>query len=426
MEVPSQEANVELEDVAMNLPVHVLPVPVVKPSSLAGRWLLLVQSDSDMNVPLASREQLESSGFDLNLSRVYSSQLNGLEPCEYVTVAQSYIHREEARYWARQLERLGVASSVQYAGSIAPLDGELEERCQRELDEVSRVCPEEFRWLTTAGTTTWMELDPAPQVENLETWGDLGIHDQVAWWRADVPEGVDVSGVAVGDSWRAYGADGEVQTCRITGFDLLARGVPHHDRESTNETLPTCGEAVLYARTDCKGAPVWAQPASRSTPDRYRALPDERVSPTVLAQTMVRLTDSLGYRLARSRGEAQAREERQLLQESSEVQVWERQDGQRVLLVRSTLKTQDGMRTCDERVVNAVVVGIVGMDGQVLSEFREGRGAVLDVVDFDEGGRLSVVQEVWPREQWLFNGRGEARCRAKLGYCDSPCGEVSK
>ena len=171
---------------------------------------------------------------------------------------------------------------------------------------------------------------------------------------------------------------------------------------------------------------MWAQPASRSTPDRYRALPDERVSPTVLAQTMVRLTDSLGYRLARSRGEAQAREERQLLQESSEVQVWERQDGQRVLLVRSTLKTQDGMRTCDERVVNSVVVGIVGMDGQVLSEFREGRGAVLDVVDFDEGGRLSVVQEVWPREQWLFNGRGEARCRAKLGYCDSPCGEVSK
>ena len=198
--------------------------------------------------------------------------------------------------------------------------------------------------------------------------------------------------------------------------------MPHHDRPSEEASQPTCGEPVLYARTDCNGAPVWAHPEDQQLPSRYRVLRDERVSPTVLAQTMVRLTDSLGYKLSRSRGEAQAREERQLLQESTEVQVLQRQDGERALLVRSTLKTQEGDRTCDDRTVHSVIVGVVDMEGQILSDFREGGGEVLDVVERGEEGRLAVLEEVWPGDRWLFDGRGDAMCRAKLGYCDSPCG----
>ena len=425
IQMPEQVAAMELDEVALELPVYMLPVPIAKPESLAGRWLLVVQSDADASAPLKVRKDLKDSRFEIDFIRVYSSYLDGLEPCRFVTVAQSYSYREEARYWSRQMERLGIASEVQYAGEMAALDGNIEDWCQREMDSVSETCPYGMRWLASLDQTTWMEIGEAENstVESILSWEHMGDKEGVRWWRADATPALS-DDVALGEVWQGFGVNGVSRTCRVTGFEILARGIPHHRHAEDPSRVPTCGTPKVFARMDCRGDLVWALPKGSEAPRRYRILPDEPVWASVLAQTMVRLTDSLGYKLARSRGEARAEEERLLIQESSEVHVLERSDGSRALLVRATLTTDDGVRTCDEGKVHSVIVGVVDMEGRVLSAFREGEGHVLDVVDLDQNGQLEVLQEVWPHQQWFFDEQGSTRCRMNMSYCDSPCGGV--
>jgi len=422
--MPDQVADMELDEVALDLPVHMLPVPIAKPQMLAGRWLLVVQSDLDPSAPLKIREKLEDSRFEVELIRVYSSHLDGLEPCRYVTVAQSYNYREEARYWSRLMERVGIESEVHYAGDIASLDGDIEDWCRRETGDLTDTCPYDMRWLASLDQAIWMELGDAETstVQSVRAWEHLGDKDAVRWWRADT-EVMPAHGVRLGDTWQGFGPEGVSQICRVTGFDVLARGVPHHRHAGDPPEVPTCGSPKVFARLDCRGEMVWAIPKVAALPLRYRVLPEEEVSASVLAQTMVRLTESLGYKLARSRGESRAEEDRLLIQESSEISVIERSDGQRALLVRATLTTDDGVRTCNEAKVHSVVVGVVDMEGRVLSAFREGDGRVLDVVDFDGNGQLEILQEVWPNQHWYFDETGTTRCRMDMAYCDSPCGE---
>ena len=116
-----EAAEVSVAEVVPAKDMSQMPLPVSDASEYAGRWLLILGRHNSASVVLENRKELESSKADLKPAVVYTSRLDGMEPCSHVVVGRHFAMKEEALYWSRFIERSGIPSEVVYAGSLASL-----------------------------------------------------------------------------------------------------------------------------------------------------------------------------------------------------------------------------------------------------------------------------------------------------------------
>ena len=96
-----EAAEVSVAEVVPAKDMSQMPLPVSDASEYAGRWLLILGRHNSASVVLENRKELESSKADLKPAVVYTSRLDGMEPCSHVVVGRHFAMKEEALYWSR-------------------------------------------------------------------------------------------------------------------------------------------------------------------------------------------------------------------------------------------------------------------------------------------------------------------------------------
>ena len=392
----------------------------------ATRWLVIVHKSRQEGTPFAGLEALERvENMDVSPARLYSSHLNGLRPCEYLVVASAYDRKEEARYFGHKLEQAGFEVDVRQAGAHAPLDSRLEKWCEASAEPVAAACPADLHFVLEHGGSRWIELgasQSAVEQALASAQEPLAVDPKdKGWWSTSVTlEEAEEESLKLGAVWQGLGKAEEPVKCRVKAFEVVVRGTPHH-REEQEEAVPTCGEPRLFARIDCPEKLAWVVPEDAELPTRFAKVTDRELPPSALASAMVTLTSSDLYALLRKRARAVAEQERTLLEEATDVQMYRAGEGEEVLVVHGTISSGEEDEECGAAGVHSEIIGVVDSRGQVLTPFRELSGEVTGLVDLDSDGRPELLQNQWPGAPTLFAGNGAVTCRLPTEFCDSPC-----
>jgi hypothetical protein len=410
-------AQVSVAEVAPAKDLSKMPLPISDASEYAGRWLLLLGRHETASVVLQNREELERSKAELKPAVVYTSRLDGLEPCMHVVVGRHFAMREEALYWSRFVERAGIPSEVVYAGALASLDPRIEARCEERFRTTTPECPDDVRLVIGAEGFSWIALPTTPTVylPEADRWESVadGWIQTTSAKQARAAHGVP-------PQWTLYDEDGSTGVCRVQELAWRVLEVPH--KRYAERGGPTCGQASLFARTSCAEGYVWGQPLDAPKIDHGVLTRDEDVTPSVLARVLVGVTSSNVYRAARSLGVRRIADQGLHLDEATSVSPVSMAAGGVYYGVESHLRSSDRGVACNTRDVDTRIFGVADENGSAALPYREIMTEPVALLDLSADGQLELVERDWTGGLAVRGGQAAPVCEVPVAYCASPCG----
>lgn len=428
-EAPTDEAWMRAKDGQVIL----TPPMVLEPEQLSDQFLvILASSDEPRHMPesliiLADHDDLMSQ-----VVRARSSWFQGLMPCYEITLVGAFEYRRQATTLARRLEALGVDNYVKQAGRYVGSQEVVEAWCSADQATLTAGCGE-ARFAEVHDGKAYMLLPQDPVVieralEGAPAPEPLG--DFRAWSSPLSAETVDP--YKLGDRWKLYapGSGKELGKCRIKAFESITRGQPHFGYldQQPPPTAPGCGSPEIFAQLSCKeplDEPLLALPADHGEPVLYTALaPLRDIDLEDDVKAMVARTPAFGPAFAKAREDA---EDRMMpLQQLVTLRGYVTKD-RKVLLVRVTLQTGDGVVWCGDDDVRVELAGVYEwtQDGALGSEIVPFHSLdlaeVIGLIDLDADGVPELLRQRWPNELQLYRSGEDQACSAPQDYCDCPC-----
>ena len=384
---------------------------------------------------------MRAAGLGADVQRLSSTPFSSLRPCLEVVVAGVFADKDAALALSGRLDGAGVKNYLKNAGALAK-DREQREADCREQAQVAaaaaarKEAAADPRFVEMRGPRTFVlltsePLDPenTPSAELRQQGGDRG------FWLGTLPK--DPTGLfKKGDTFDVYDRSSPVKAgCRVKGFALLNRGIPHfgYFQQTEEPEGPGCGNVWPVAELDCslletsamvQDNPLFALPGGRPAP-KYFPL-ETTVPEPVKASAEVDLEALPAFTEAREKGTAHAQEQAEPLKEERVLKGANTGDRWVVVAIARFL-TGDGHTTCggpDFWASVSLVRAVGRQDGQETSmgNIIDGESLV-SVMDLEGDGSLELLTRdpADPQRLAIVREDGTPIASSFLPNCDCGC-----